>query len=66
MKKAYPLSDEQCALLENRLRAAASDNRITCAKAIALARNLGVSAGELGRLANKLHIRISKCQLGCF
>jgi len=66
MKKAYSLSDEQYTLLENRLLAAASENRITCAKAIALARKLGVPASEIGRIADKLHIRISQCQLGCF
>ena len=66
MKKAYSLSDEQYTLLENRLLAAASENRITCTTAIALARKLGIPAGEIGRIADKLHIRISQCQLGCF
>jgi hypothetical protein len=65
MKNVCSLTDEQYALLKKRLLAAASENRITCAKAIAIARNLKVPAGEIGWLADTLNIRISKCQLGC-
>jgi hypothetical protein len=66
MKKASPLTDEQYSLLTKRLRAAAPENRITCSGAIAIAKTLGVPCGEIGRIADKLNIRISKCQLGCF
>ena len=66
MKNVSPLTDEQYSLLTKRLLAAASENRITCSKAIAIAKTLGVPSGEIGRIADKLNIRISKCQLGCF
>ncbi len=52
--------------LEQRLRTAARENRIQCAAALAIAKALGVTPAEVGKTANKLKIRISKCQLGCF
>ena len=52
--------------LEKRLHNAAKDNRILCSSTLAIAKSLGISSGEIGKTANKLNIRISKCQLGCF
>ena len=65
-KLATPLNPEQQEELENRLRKAANENRILCSGALAIAKSLGVPPGEVGKTANKLKIRISKCQLGCF
>ena len=45
---------------------ASKDNRISCSMALALARSLGISTADVGKTANRLNIRISKCQLGCF
>ena len=52
--------------LEKRLYKASKENRILCSSALAIAKSLNISPGEVGRAANKLNIRISKCQLGCF
>lgn len=66
MSKDFSLSDEQRQAVEDRLAAAAVDDRINCAGALAIAKALGVPAREVGRVADRLHIRIANCQLGCF
>ncbi len=48
------------------IRAAATDNRLTCEKAHVLAKELNVPLRELGALCNELGIKIAACQLGCF
>jgi molybdopterin-guanine dinucleotide biosynthesis protein len=48
------------------VRAEAEDNRIACAKALALARRLGVSPDQVGEACNQARIKIVQCQLGCF
>jgi len=60
------LEPEQQVELENRLIQASEDNRIQCARALAIAKSLGIKPAEVGRAANRLKIKISKCQLGCF
>ena len=60
------LTPEQQDELELRLRQASRGNRIHCAGALAIAKSLGIAPGEVGKTANKLKIKISKCQLGCF
>ena len=52
--------------LEEALRKAAPNNRINCAAALALAGKFEVSPSLVGEIANRLSIKISKCQLGCF
>jgi len=66
MKKVSSLTDEQYSLLSERLLTVAPENRITCSCAIAIAKALGVPSRESGWIADKLNIRIGKCQLGCF
>ena len=61
-----PLSPEVQAKLEEQLTKASRDKRIQCARALAIAKNLGLPPGEVGKAANRLKIKISKCQLGCF
>lgn len=61
-----PISLEKQKEIEKRLHQASSENRIPCASALAIAKSLGVAPGEVGKSANKLKIKISKCQLGCF
>ena len=61
-----PLTAEQQKELEARLNKAVSENRIPCASAFAIAKSLGIPPGEVGKAADRLNIRISKCQLGCF
>ncbi|MBW2521475.1 MAG: hypothetical protein JRD64_02150 [Deltaproteobacteria bacterium] len=61
-----PLTAAQQAEIEKRLQGAARENRIPCATALAIAKSLGVDPGAVGKAANLLNIRISRCQLGCF
>ncbi len=49
-----------------KIRAAAPADKIPCAAAFKLADDLGLSRQELGDLLNELHIKITRCQLGCF
>jgi len=60
------IDPDQLAELEKRLHQAARDNRIACAAAFGIARSLGIPTAEVGRAADRLKIKISKCQLGCF
>ena len=49
-----------------RIREVSSKGTLPCAKGLALAEELGVSALKVGEEANQLGIRISRCQLGLF
>jgi hypothetical protein len=49
-----------------RLKEAAKEGRIPCAVAQKIAQDNKVSTKEIGDLLNKLKIKISQCQLGCF
>ena len=60
------LTAAQQADVENRLQKASRENRIHCSSALAIAKALGIPPGEVGKAANRLKIKISKCQLGCF
>lgn len=42
------------------------EGRIACASAFKLAENLGLSPEEIGRYADALDIRLSKCRIGLF
>ena len=66
MKIATSLTDEEQKEIEKLVRRAAKDNRILCSGALAIAKSLGIPSREVGRIANELNIKISKCQLGCF
>jgi len=48
------------------VRSASRDNRLSCAAAHELARELNVSLTEIGSICNELQIKIADCQLGCF
>jgi LAO/AO transport system kinase len=66
MKSKTPLTAEQQDEIEKLVHNAAKDNRILCSGAQAIANSLGIPSQEVGRVANELNIKISKCQLGCF
>ena len=66
IKPLTTLKPEQQEELELHLQNAADGNRIHCSRALAIAKSLGIPAAEVGKAANKLKIKISKCQLGCF
>lgn len=52
--------------LKSKIRAAAPEGKISCAAAMGLAKELGLSRQEMGELLNELRIKIAQCQLGCF
>lgn len=52
--------------MEEAVRKAAPNNRISCAAAMALANKFSVPPRLVGEIADCLSIKISKCQLGCF
>ena len=53
-------------ILENELKASLVDGRLPCAVAFEIGRKLKVSPRKVGDMANKLNVKISGCQLGCF
>lgn len=66
MDSPTSLTDEQITLLKKHLLAAADKDRIMCSRALAIAKSLGIPTVEVGRVADILNVKISKCQLGCF
>jgi len=64
--KETGLTPEQQETLEKLLYKASKKNRINCSGALAIANSLGIPPSAVGKAANKLKIRISNCQLGCF
>lgn len=53
-------------VLERRVREESSEGGIPCAKALGLAEEFGVPPREIGEAADKIGIKVSSCQLGCF
>ncbi len=60
------LTSEQQEELEDCLNRASHESRVPCASALTIAKSLGIPATEVGKIADKLKIRIKKCRLGCF
>ena len=52
--------------LSQAIRAALVGGQLPCAEAFRIAHELGVAPAEVGRAADELGIRISRCQLGLF
>ena len=61
-----PLPADADRRLEEKIRVKSQENRISCSAARAIASELGLSPREIGALVDKLNIRITQCQLGCF
>jgi len=53
-------------ILEGELKASLVDGRLPCAVAFKISRKLKVSPRKVGDMANRLNVKISNCQLGCF
>ena len=56
------MTDEQ----KKKIREAAKDNKLPCAKAFQLSKELDLSIKAIGDFCNEENIRIKNCQLGCF
>ena len=52
--------------ISDAIRNALVDGQLPCAKAFAIAKQLGVEPIKVGQEADALEIRLSKCQLGLF
>jgi hypothetical protein len=52
--------------LEAKIKSSLVEGKLPCAVAFKIAKELKVSSREVGQAANKLAIKISNCQLGCF
>jgi hypothetical protein len=52
--------------LEAEMRASLVNGKLPCAVAFKIGRKLKVGPKQVGDAANRLNIKISSCQLGCF
>jgi len=52
--------------LEMEIQASLVSGRLPCAVAFKIARKLKVAPRQVGDTANRLNIKITSCQLGCF
>ncbi|MFW6011797.1 MAG: hypothetical protein ACOC8R_01810 [Desulfosalsimonas sp.] len=52
--------------IRKRMKERAEGGQLPCAVAFALAEELGVSPGVIGEYADRMDIRLVKCQLGLF
>ncbi len=66
--KAQPenISDEKEQALERMVLEYAEENRLACARAELISLSLGVERFTVGAAADRLNIKISSCQMGCF
>ena len=71
MKREPPPSGEPeeivpTGALECALMAGASSGRIACASIFRIAESQGVPVAEAGRAVQRLGIKVTGCQMGCF
>ena len=66
MDNEHTRSSDAERILEEELKASLVDGRLHCSVAFKISRKLKVSPKEVGDMANKLNVKISSCQLGCF
>jgi hypothetical protein len=52
--------------LDNEIKKSLVNGKIPCAVAFRIARDLKMSPKQVGDACNRLKIKISSCQLGCF
>ena len=65
-RKQKDITSEQQEELEVCLHKSSQEGCIHCASALEIAKSLEIHAAVVGQTANKLNIRINKCQFGCF
>ena len=52
--------------LEKGILEKAKGGKIPCAVCFKMAEDLGITKREMGKILNKMKIKVSQCQLGCF
>jgi hypothetical protein len=60
------LSEEMLSKLEEKVKASLKDGYLSCPTAWKIARESDVPKISIGEIADRLGIRITDCQLGCF
>ncbi|RJO63188.1 MAG: hypothetical protein C4542_00425 [Dehalococcoidia bacterium] len=60
------LSREILSQLEDSVKASLKDSYLPCAVALKIAQDVNVPQTAVGMMADKLGIRITNCQIGCF
>ncbi len=52
--------------LKEIVQAEVKENKVTCARLYELSKEHNVSLEDLGKAADELKVKITRCQLGCF
>jgi len=52
--------------LDDKIKVSLVNGKLPCPIAFKIAKELKVSTKEVGEVCNKLDVKISSCQLGCF
>lgn len=52
--------------MEEKIKASLVNGKLPCAIAFKIAKDFKVSTHDVGETCNKIQIKISSCQLGCF
>lgn len=60
------LSNEVLSQLEDTVKASLKDGYLPCAVAFKIAKEAQVPKGAVGEIADRLGIRVTNCQIGCF
>ncbi len=52
--------------LDKKIRASQVNGKLPCSKAFQISKEFKVAPKEIGEICNRLGIKVSSCQLGCF
>lgn len=52
--------------LQQKVLSMAEEQKLPCAKALAIAKEAGCSPAEVGKVCNDNDVKVVGCQLGCF
>ncbi|HSW35377.1 MAG TPA: hypothetical protein VLH18_02100 [Candidatus Limnocylindrales bacterium] len=60
------MDKEKQKVIHERVMLAATNSRLSCNEAFAIAAEIECSVEEVGRVCNEIAVKIVQCQLGCF
>lgn len=66
MDKEHIQNSDTELILEEELKAALVNGRLPCAIVFKISHKFKVNPQKVGSMANRLNLKISNCQLGCF
>jgi len=52
--------------LEETILKKSKEGKLPCAACFKIAEDFGISKKEMGEILNRIKVKISQCQLGCF